>query len=205
MKLILTTATTLLLAAAMVAQTPGPRGRRGGGPDGERPERGDRGPRIEQLTEYLSLTEDQVAAVGTILTERRTAARENMQAIAEKRRAAMEELKGDNPNAPLVGQLLVEAKQMQGAVKANEAEYIARIQGVLDSTQQARLERLSSMVEYQREIREAQGIGLLPNEAGDVGLGIGRRGFGGKRGGPAGRRGGPRGGAGGPPAGAFTR
>ena len=198
MKLILTTATTLLLAASLMAQAPGPRGRRG--PDGERPERGDRGPRIEQLAEYLSLSEDQVAAVGEILIERRTAARENMQAIAEKRRAAMEELRGDNPNAPLVGQLLVEAKQMQGAVKADEAAYIARINDVLDSTQPAKLERLGGMVQYQREIREAQGIGLLPNEAGDVGLGGGRRGFGDRSGfeGPRGRRGRP-GGPGGPP------
>lgn len=201
MRLILTTLTTLILAATLIAQTPGRRGPRG---DGERPERGERGPRLEQLSEYLSLTDEQRTAIGEVLTSRRTAARENMQAVAAKHREAMEELRSESPNAGLVGQLLVEAKEMRGAAKGTEDETIAQIRAVLNPTQQEQLSRLTSMVEYQREIREAQALGLLPNEEGEFNLGgdRGRRGGPGQRG-PRGPRG--RGGFGGPGANAFAR
>ena len=204
MRILLLSAATLIMSVSLMAQA-GPRGRRG---DGDGQNRPDRGPRIEELTDFLGLTEEQVESLGGVLQNRAQALRENMQMIREKQQAAREEIASDNPDPLRIGQLLLEAKNMQGAVRARNDEFVAAAQDVLDDIQKAKLSSLERMIEFQPEIRQAQALGLLPNQMGDFRLGggpggVGRPGPGGRGGpggpgGPGGRRGGGRPGGPGP-------
>ncbi len=196
MRAFILTAATLVLSLSLVAQAPGPRGRRGGNANGDgEGMRPDRQPNIEQLADFLKLTDEQVTTLAGVLQSRGEAIRDNMQAIREKQTAAREELASDNPNPTLVGQLLLDAKSMQGVVKERTNEFVAAAQEVLDPIQKARLSSLGNMVPFQREVRQAQTLGLLPNEAGDFRLGGGGPGGRGGPGGPGGRGGpGPDGG-----------
>lgn len=196
MRFFLLSAASLVLVAGLTAQN-GPR-RPGGGDGDGRP---DRGPRIEQLAEFLELSPEQVQELGAVMQSRAEAMRENMQMIREKQRAANEEMKSENPDPTLIGQLLLEARALQGAVRDRNDEFVAAAQDVLDDIQRAKLSSLERMVPFQAEIRQAQMLGLLANEEGNFRLGggfagPGRRGPGGP-GGRGGRRPGGRPGPGG--------
>jgi len=192
MRFIASLAAVMVFSTVLAAQDGPRRGRRGGGEDGER----QRGPRIEQLATLLQLDEGQVTQLGEIQAEQRQAMMENMRAAAEKRRAAQESLRSDNPDAGLVGQLLVEAEQLQGASKAARAQFNERSRAVLNDGQLAALAQLQSVASMQGELRQAIGLGLI-EPAGREGDGPGA--FRGRRGGPGGpgARSGGRGGPGG--------
>jgi hypothetical protein len=93
--------------------------------------------------------------------------------MAEKRRQAYESLASDSPDATLIGQLLVQARQMEDSVRSREGEFIERTQAVLTDAQKTKFSSLDRMVPYQTEIREAQGLGLLAGEDGELHLHVG--------------------------------
>ena len=205
MKLITSLVAAMVFSTVLAAQDGPRRGRRGGGEDGER----QRGPKIEQLATLLQLTEDQVTQLGEIQAEQRTAMMENMRAAAQKRREAQESLKSDNPDAGLIGRLLVEAEQAQASGKATRAQFNDRSRAVLNDSQLAALAQLQSVASMQGELRQAVGLGLIDVERGEgpgpgafrgrgapggPGAHFGGRGGPGRKGGPGGRggrRGGP--------------
>ena len=158
------TALLISIVSLSLSAQPGP-GRRGPRPSDGRPDA--RGPRISQLAEFLSLDQSQLDALGQIQQSFRRAVRDNMQAIAEKRRQASESLASDSPDATLIGQLLVQAKQMEESVRSREDEFIQQTQAVLNDSQRTKLSSLARMIPFQSEIREAQGLGLLPGEDGE--------------------------------------
>ena len=160
----------IVLAAALSAQF-GP-GRRGPRPDGDGP-KGPPPARIGQLAEFLALEDAQLESIARIQQDYRAAVRDNMQSIAEKRRQASESLASDAPDATLIGQLLVQAKQMEDAVRSREDEFIAQTQAVLTDGQKTRLSSLERMGPFQSEIREAQGLGLLAGEDGEFHFHVG--------------------------------
>lgn len=165
MKLIRIPFLIAVLAATLSAQL-GPRGPR---PDVDRPQ-GHRGPRFGQLAEFLALDQAQLETIAQIQQSYRTAVRDNLQAIAEKRRQANESLASDSPDATLIGQLLVQAKQMEDSVRSREGEFIEQTLAALTDSQKTKLSSLDRMVPYQTEIREAQGLGLLTGEDGEFHL-----------------------------------
>lgn len=163
MKRLLIPVLTLALAATLSAQFgPGPRGPR---PDGDRPQGPP--PAILQLAEFLALDQTQLETLAQIQRTYREAVRDNLRAIADKRRQAGENLASDSPDATLIGQLLVQAKQMEDAVRSREDELIQQTQAVLNDSQKTKLSSLERMVPYQTEIREAQSLGLLAGEDGE--------------------------------------
>ena len=164
MTLLRTALLATVLAVALSAQF-GP-GRRGPRPDGDR-RQGPATPRIGQLAEFLMLDQTQLETLAQIQRNYRQAIRDNMQAIAEKRRQATESLASDSPDATLIGQLLVQAKQMEDSVRSREDEFIQQTQAVLNDSQRTKLSSLNRMVPYQTEIREAQSLGLLAGEDGE--------------------------------------
>jgi uncharacterized membrane protein len=169
---ILTLVSTLVLSAQVGF---GRRAPRIAGEEGSPP-----APRLGQLTEFLGLDDAQLEAITQVRSDYRNAVGENMKTIGEKRRQAFESLASDSPDATLIGQLLVEAKDLEDSVKGREGEFIAKIQAVLTDSQKAQLATLEKMAPYQTEIREGQSLGLLPGEDGEVHL---------QGGGPGGPRG----------------
>jgi Spy/CpxP family protein refolding chaperone len=173
----------LFLAAALCAQVgPGV----GRGPGGNH-RQGPPAPPIGELAEFLALSQPQLEAIARIRQDYRAAVRDNLQAIAEKRRQANETLAGDSPDAIRIGQLLVQAKQMEESVRSREGDFVQQTQAVLDESQRAKLSSLERMVPFQSEIRQAQGLGLLAGEDGEFHF---------HAGGPHGPEGPPFGGAG---------
>jgi Spy/CpxP family protein refolding chaperone len=154
----------LIFALALSAQF-GP-GHRSPRIAGEEP--GPRGPRLSQLADFLELDQTQLESIAAVQQSYREAVRDNMQAIAEKRRQASESLASDSPDATLIGQLLVAAKQLEDSVRSREGEFIAQTQAVLTEAQKTKLASLESMIPFQAEIREAQGLGLLAGEDGEA-------------------------------------
>lgn len=160
------TSVLIAIAAATLSAQYGPR------PDRNRPQ-GPRGPRVSELADFLGLTPTQLETVAQIQRDYRNAVHDNLQAIAENRRQANVSLDSDSPDATLIGQLLVQAKQMEDSVRSREDEFISQMQAVLTDSQRTKLSSLDRMVPYQTEIREAQALGLLAGEDGELHLRLG--------------------------------
>ena len=163
MTLIRTSIFAVVFALALSAQFgPGRRAPRSAGQD-----QGPPPARAGQLGTFLELTDAQLESIAQIQKDYRAAVRENLQSIADKRRQANESLGSDSPDATLIGQLLVQAKQLEESVKSREGEFVAQTQAVLTDAQKTKLATLEPMVPYQSEIREAEGLGLLAGEDGE--------------------------------------
>lgn len=150
-----------LAAGSLLAQDPTPRQ-----------------PRVpEALVAYLQLTEAQLQS----LAESRTALHENIRTIHEqirqKQTLIREEMQKENPNAGLVGQYMVESKQLQEQVKTKREEATNAWKAGLNDGQRAALANLTEVAKLQPVIRQAAALNLI-----DLPEGEGRPGKHGKSG-----------------------
>ena len=151
---------SLAFAATLAAQGPG---RRGPHPGGERAE-GPPAPRFEKLTEYLSLTDTQLASLADVRKAHFGAVRDDMRAAGEKRRQASAEMRKSSPDSTLVGQLLVDAQRLEAAVREKRKEMVAQSRAVLNPDQTAKLAQLEALIPLMGTAREAGMAGLLEGE-----------------------------------------
>ncbi len=165
---------TTLFAVALFAQGPGER--RGG----------HRTP--DALIEYLQLDEEQVAALQENNRALRQEIRTIMQNAREERGTVREELEQDNPNPTIIGQALVDAKEVREAIKAKREEYRANALAVLTGDQQNALAGLQQALDLAPTAKQGVMMNLLEGPEGEMQRG----GFGPRRGGGRGPRAGGR-------------
>lgn len=179
---ITTTIVTLTLATAAWAQ---PFNRGGGEGDGPR------GKGFAAVQETLELTDDQVEGLKANNQAMREEMRTTFQSTREKREQLKAELESENPNAAIIGQLMIEARTVRDEMKAVRDKYRESALALLDDAQKAKLATLQQALEMAGPARAAIGLNLLEGPGDGPGFGGGSF-RGGSPFGPGGR--GPRGG-----------
>lgn len=96
--------------------------------------------RMERLSEFLGLTEEQEAAWQAIHEAQREAVRPLRVDMRSARQALGTELESEAPDTERLGQLLVELRQHREAMEALHEEAKEKLAAVLDADQQVRWE-----------------------------------------------------------------
>ena len=137
-----------------------------------------RGPRFDAIQEALDLTDEQVTA----LQENGKALRESMRAVMEgtkeTREALRTEMQLESPNPAIVGQYMIDLKNVRDEVKALRDASRESALTVLTDEQKATLAELEAAAERAPVAMQARGLNLLEGQE----RGEGRRGPRGRRG-----------------------
>jgi Spy/CpxP family protein refolding chaperone len=138
----------------------GPRHALAGGAPGMRPPWGGPPP-IDALKSYLSLTDEQVKSVQTLIEERNKKMSETFREVAAKRHALMQSLAKPAGDAAASRQALDEFQTTRQKMDVVKKEFHQKLTGVLQPDQVQKLNELEKAAEMQRAIREAGAMGLM--------------------------------------------
>lgn len=99
-------------------------------------------PPIAVIAHVLSLSEDQVHALGEFLQARVEALRPAAEQLQARQAALAEQLQSSAPDAATVGRLVIEIKTIQEQVQKAAGEANKTLDGILNAEQRTRLEQL---------------------------------------------------------------
>jgi Spy/CpxP family protein refolding chaperone len=155
--------TIATLACGLYAQMPGRPGMRGGSPP------------VDELKQYLALTDAQVQALQQIRQQQAQANQSTFQEMAQKRQALQTQIRAGSNDAAALGKLLIDIEALRKRVADSDDVYQAQSVAVLTADQKTRLNALVEARKLQPVIGQAASLGLLarPEGAGD---GAGMRG-----------------------------
>lgn len=141
---------------------------------------------------YLALTDSQVQELQNIRSQVRSSASTLRQQIAEKQRSLNEAVAAGSSSAAELGQYLLDIQSLRKQISDAEAGVQAQAVAVLTADQKAKLQTLVDAAALQRNIRQAEALGLIaplsgapgpgpratpgPPPAGPMGAGRGRSG-----------------------------
>lgn len=149
MRILIACMTAALGATMLVAQ--GPRG----------PFQGGRGFSTDEVQSALNLSDEQVTALKANNQALREALKAVMDQAHEKQQAMEAELENANPNPTVVGQLMIDAKNIRAQSNDIRAEYRTKALALLNAEQQSALTALEDSGERSPALREAGMLNLL--------------------------------------------
>ena len=120
-----------------------------------------RGPRLEALKSYLSLSDQQVETLTTVQRSFMEATRSIHEQIAAKQKELREEMAKSEPSANIAGQLMADAKALRSQVDAKRDEFRTQTRAVLNDQQKTALSALETALSLQQAVRQAVAINLL--------------------------------------------
>ena len=118
-------------------------------------------PPIAIVAHVLSLSEDQIHALGELLQARGEALRPAAEEMQKHQQALEEQLNAANPDAATVGRLAIEMKRLQEQVQHALEESNKALDGILNDEQRTRLEQLRGAAGACGVIPAFRAIGLL--------------------------------------------
>jgi chromosome segregation ATPase len=134
-----------------------------------------RGPRLEALKSYLSLSEQQVETLSAVQRSLTEATRSIHEQIASKQKELREEMAKSEPSASVAGQLMADTKALRSQIDTKRDEFRTQTRAVLNDQQKAALSALETALSLQQAARQAVAINLLEapegSEPGPGGLG----------------------------------
>jgi septal ring factor EnvC (AmiA/AmiB activator) len=99
-------------------------------------------PPIAVVAHVLSLSEDQVHALGEFLQARAEAVRPAAEQLQARQQALAEQLQSSAPDPAVVGRLVIESKNIQEQIQTTIATANKTLDGILNTEQRTRLEQL---------------------------------------------------------------
>ena len=134
---------------------------------------------FEALTTYLGLSADQVTKLKDAMKARAEANRPVLEQIREKQQQIAEEMKKDNPNPSVVGQLMVEVKKLRDSIRDKVDDPNPAALAILTDAQKAKLKELEAVQKLVPAVHQAEITGLLarPEQPAGVHAAAGRAGL----------------------------
>lgn len=162
-KWIVLTAVVVFTSGALEAQR-GPRNDR---------DRGRRGGEQQTLKQALDLSDEQVSRINELRRANSGAVREIFETARENGGKLREEMRKENPDAAVVGRLMVETQSAGKNARAKRDELREQAREVLTEEQASKLDAMEDDPASRRAVWQARAMGLLaaPGQGG-------RRGFG---------------------------
>ena len=118
-------------------------------------------PPIAIVAHVLSLSEDQIHALGEFLQARGEALRPAAEELQKHQQALEEQLNAADPDAATVGRLAIEMKRLQEQVQHALEESNKALDGILNDEQRARLEQIRGAAGACGVIPAFRAVGLL--------------------------------------------
>ena len=118
-------------------------------------------PPIAIVAHVLSLSEDQIHALGELLQARGEALRPAAEELQKHQQALAEQLNAADPDAATVGRLAIEMKRLQEQVQHALEESNKALDGILSDEQHTRLEQLRGAAGACGVIPAFRAVGLL--------------------------------------------
>ena len=118
-------------------------------------------PPIAIVAHVLSLSEDQIQALGEFLQARGEALRPTAEELQKNQQALAEQLKAADPDAATVGRLAIEMKRLQEQVQHTLEESNKALDGILNDEQRTRLAQIRGAAGACGVIPAFKAIGLL--------------------------------------------
>lgn len=94
------------------------------------------------VAQVLSLSDEQVQALGEFLQARQEALRPAVQEVQAREQALAQQLQSAEPDPLVIGRLMIEIKRIQEQFQRAVAESDAALDGILNADQRARLEQI---------------------------------------------------------------
>jgi hypothetical protein len=118
-------------------------------------------PPIAIVAHVLSLSEDQIHALGELLQARGEALRPAAEELQKHQQALAEQLNAADPDAATVGRLAIEMKRLQEQVQHTLEESNKALDGILSDEQRTRLEQIRGAAGACGVIPAFRAVGLL--------------------------------------------
>jgi hypothetical protein len=167
---------TLMLAATLaagglLAQGPGrgPRGfrpRAAAGPGGPGCRANGRTPDLTAITNYLTLTADQVSSLQSIQSNFCSTTQAARQKIAEDQKSLRDMQRQGSTDASAMGNLLVDIEAQRKSIQAAQSSLMDQATSVLTDAQKTQLANLAAAQKLEPAIRQATFLNLLARPQG---------------------------------------
>jgi Spy/CpxP family protein refolding chaperone len=118
-------------------------------------------PPIAIVANVLSLSEEQIQALGEFLQARGEALRPAAEQLHAREQALSEQLQSADPDAQTVGRLAIEMKRLQEQIQRTLAESNKALDDILTPEQRDRLEQLRGAASACGVIPAFKAVGLL--------------------------------------------
>ena len=118
-------------------------------------------PPIAIVAHVLSLSADQIHALGELLQARGEALRPAAEELQKHQKALEEQLNASDPDAATIGRLAIEMKKLQEQVQKTLEESNKALDGILNEEQRTRLEQIRGAAGACGVIPAFKAIGLV--------------------------------------------
>ena len=118
-------------------------------------------PPIAIVAHVLSLSADQIHALGELLQARGEALRPAAEELQKHQKALEEQLNASDPDAATIGRLAIEMKKLQEQVQKTLEESNKALDGILNEEQRTRLEQIRGAAGACGVIPAFRAVGLL--------------------------------------------
>ena len=118
-------------------------------------------PPVAVVANVLSLSEEQVHALGDFLQARGEAVRPAAEELQRHQQALAQQLQAPNPDPATIGQLILEIRAIEGRIKQTVGDADKTLDQILDSEQRTRLEQLRGAAGACAVVPAFRAVGLI--------------------------------------------
>jgi septal ring factor EnvC (AmiA/AmiB activator) len=113
------------------------------------------------VAQVLSLSEDQVHALGDFLHARGVAVQPAVQELQQHQQALEQQLQSPNPDPATIGQLILEMRAIQNRIQQTIGDANKSLDQILNADQRTRLDQLRGAAGACQVIPAFKAVGLL--------------------------------------------
>lgn len=113
------------------------------------------------VAHVLSLSHEQVQALGEFLQARQEALRPAVQEVQAREQALAQQLQSAEPDPQAIGRLVIEIKRIQEQIQRAVVESDAALDGILNPDQRTRLEQIRGTAPVCGVIPAFKAVGLI--------------------------------------------